>query len=443
MSRRTFRGGVHPPPRKDPTEHVPIVDMPPPERVVVPFSQHIGAPSKPVVKRGDEVVAGQVIGEPQGFVSVPVHTPISGKIVAVQPMPHPLGAWVESAVIEGDSEERWVEGVGEQRDWTQLDVDTIKSLIEGAGIVGMGGATFPTHVKLSPPTDQPIDMVILNGAECEPYITADHRLMLERAEEIFEGLKIILKVLNSSRGYIAIEENKPDAIETMAALAQAEPTIEVVPLHVKYPQGAEKQLIYALTRRTVPAGGLPMAVGCLVQNVATAAAVYRAVVWSTPLVERVLTVTGGGIVEPKNLRVRIGTPFRDVIAFCGGYADDASKLVMGGPMMGLAQATDEVPVIKGTSCILILGKQEAPMEVQPRACISCGRCVEVCPMNLIPTMIARLVEHQRWEEAEAYGILNCFECGSCSYGCPSKIHLTQLFKYGKSVIMAQKKAKAA
>ena len=250
-------------------------------------------------------------------------------------------------------------------------------------------------------------------------------------------MKILLKVLNSARGYIGIERNKPDAIEIMATLAEAEPSIEVVPLHVKYPQGAEKQLIYALTGRTVPAGGLPMAVGCLVQNAATAAAVYRAVVRSTPLVERVLTVTGDGIVEPKNLRVRIGTPFKEVIAFCGGYTDAASKLVMGGPMMGLAQATDEVPVIKGTSCILILSGKEAQMEVQPRACISCGRCVDVCPMHLIPTMMARLVEHQRWEDAEDHGLLNCFECGSCAYICPANIPLVQYIKLAKSELIKQ------
>ncbi|MCK5526863.1 MAG: electron transport complex subunit RsxC [Candidatus Latescibacteria bacterium] len=439
MRKKTFKRGIHPSYRKTATQHLPLVTMPPPERVVIPCSQHIGAPSEPIVSKGDEVKIGQPVSQAKGFVSVPSHASISGKVVAIEPLPHPLGMKGNSVVIEGDGTDTRADGIGTGQDWSTLTADQLKERIRDAGIAGLGGATFPTHVKLSPPEDQPIDTVLLNGAECEPYITADHRVMLEQSEAVIEGLKIILKMLNVSRATIGIEGNKPDAIAKMEALVANEPGIEVVPLQVKYPQGAEKQLIYAVTRRIVPAGALPMKVGCLVQNVGTAAAIYQAVAQSTPLIERVVTVTGGGVKEPKNLRVRIGTSFRDVIAFCGGTTEGAAKLVMGGPMMGIAQATDEVPVIKGTSCILVLDKAEAALDIEPKPCISCGRCVDQCPMRLIPSVMATLVERERWDEAEDYGIMDCFECGSCAYTCPSKRHLTHLFKYGKSVIAQRKK----
>ena len=439
MRKKTFKRGIHPSYRKTATQHLPLVTMPPPERVVIPCSQHIGAPSEPIVSKGDEVKIGQPVSQAKGFVSVPSHASISGKVVAIEPLPHPLGMKGNSVVIEGDGTESLADGIGAGRDWSALTADQLKERIRDAGIAGLGGATFPTHVKLSPPEDQPIDTILLNGAECEPYITADHRVMLEQSEAVIEGLKIILQMLNVSRAYIGIEANKPDAIAKMEALVANEPGIEVVPLQVKYPQGAEKQLIYAVTRRIVPAGALPMKVGCLVQNVGTAAAIYQAVAQSTPLIERVVTVTGGGVKEPKNLRVRIGTSFRDVIAFCGGTTEGAAKLVMGGPMMGIAQATDDVPVIKGTSCILVLDKAEAALDIEPKPCISCGRCVDQCPMRLIPSVMATLVERERWDEAEDYGIMDCFECGSCAYTCPSKRHLTHLFKYGKSVIAQRKK----
>ena len=439
MRKKTFKRGIHPSYRKTATQHLPLVTMPPPERVVIPCSQHIGAPSEPIVSKGDEVKIGQPVSQAKGFVSVPSHASISGKVVAIEPLPHPLGMKGNSVVIEGDGTDTRADGIGAGRDWSALTADQLKERIRDAGIAGLGGATFPTHVKLSPPEDQPIDTILLNGAECEPYITADHRVMLEQSEAVIEGLKIILKMLNVSRAYIGIEANKPDAIAKMEALVANEPGIEVVPLQVKYPQGAEKQLIYAVTRRIVPAGALPMKVGCLVQNVGTAAAIYQAVAQSTPLIERVVTVTGGGVKEPKNLRVRIGTSFRDVIAFCGGTTEGAAKLVMGGPMMGIAQATDDVPVIKGTSCILVLDKAEAALDIEPKPCISCGRCVDQCPMRLIPSVMGTLVERGRWDEAEEYGIMDCFECGSCAYTCPSKRHLTHLFKYGKSVIAQRKK----
>ena len=439
MRKKTFKRGIHPSYRKTATQHLPLVTMPPPERVVIPCSQHIGAPSEPIVSKGDEVKIGQPVSQAKGFVSVPSHASISGKVVAIEPLPHPLGMKGNSVVIEGDGTDTRADGIGAGRDWSALTADQLKERIRDAGIAGLGGATFPTHVKLSPPEDQPIDTILLNGAECEPYITADHRVMLEQSEAVIEGLKIILQMLNVSRAYIGIEGNKPDAIAKMEALVANEPGIEVVPLQVKYPQGAEKQLIYAVTRRIVPAGALPMKVGCLVQNVGTAAAIYQAVAQSTPLIERVVTVTGGGVKEPKNLRVRIGTSFRDVIAFCGGTTEGAAKLVMGGPMMGIAQATDEVPVIKGTSCILVLDKAEAALDIEPKPCISCGRCVDQCPMRLIPSVMGTLVERGRWDEAEDYGIMDCFECGSCAYTCPSKRHLTHLFKYGKSVIAQRKK----
>ncbi|MFH1008175.1 MAG: electron transport complex subunit RsxC [Candidatus Latescibacterota bacterium] len=439
MRKKTFKRGIHPPYRKTITQSLPLITMPLPERVVIPCSQHIGAPSEPIVEVGDEVKVGQPISKAKGFVSVPSHASLSGKVVAIEPLPHPMGTKVLSVVIEGDGTDTHADGIGTAQDWSALTADQLKERIRDAGMVGMGGATFPTHVKLSPPEEQPIDTVLLNGAECEPYITADHRMMLEQPGEIIEGLKIILKILGVSQAYIGIEANKPDALEKMEALVAQANGIQVVPLQVKYPQGAEKQLIYAVTGRTVPSGELPMKVGCLVQNVSTAAAIYRAVAQSTPLIERALTVTGRGVREPKNLRVRIGTPFQEVIAFCGGYTQDAVKLVMGGPMMGIAQATDDVPVIKGTSCILVLDREEAALEAEPKPCISCGRCVDQCPMRLIPSVMGTLVEQGRWDEAEKYCIMDCFECGSCAFTCPSKRHLTHLFKFGKSTIAQRKK----
>lgn len=439
MNIKTFKGGVHPPHAKL-TKDKPIEKARLPEKVIIPLQQHIGAPCEPVVSVGDNIKVGQKIGEPKGFVSVPVHSSVSGKVVAIETHPHPIGNDVLSVVIESDGKDDVFEDVKPYGDLDSLTADDIKNLIRESGIVGMGGATFPTQVKLSPPPDKKIDTVIINGAECEPYLTADHRLMLEKPENIIFGLKAIMKALGVENGYIGIEDNKPDAIEKLSKLTEQENNIKVVVLRTKYPQGGEKQLIYAVTGREVPSGGLPMEVGVVVQNVGTTNAVATAIKTGMPLIERVLTVTGSGVKQPKNMLVRIGTPFREVIEQCGGFNGTPGKVVMGGPMMGLAQSSVEVPVIKGTSGILVLTKQEAQM-FEPRPCIKCARCVDACPINLLPTRLAHFSEKGMWDKAEEYNALDCIECGSCSFVCPAKILLVQRIRLAKSQIIAKRKRK--
>ncbi len=440
FAKKTFQGGSHPPTRKRATQTSLITPLPAPSRVVIPLSQHTGAPAEPIVAVGDEVSAGQKIGQAQGYISVPVHASIDGKVIAIEPHPHPLGGELPAVIIESNGSES-ASGPSQAPPWSApSDPKAMIEAVREAGIVGLGGAAFPTHVKLSPPENKPIDTLILNGAECEPYLTADHRLMVEHGDEIIAGLNLILKILNCRRGLIGIEANKPDALAAMRERIQGENGLRVVPLQVKYPQGAEKQLIWALTRREVPSGGLPMDVGCVVQNVGTAMAVHQAISQGKPLIERVVTVTGPLIGEPRNVLVPIGTPFREVIEYCGGTTGEPGKLIMGGPMMGLAQASDQVPVIKGTSGILVLKQRQAVIP-ESQACIGCARCVDTCPMKLVPTKLARLIEHSRFAEAEEYGVLDCMECGTCSYVCPSKINLVHLFKFGKARIFEERRKK--
>lgn len=401
-------------------------------KVILPVSQHIGAFAEPIVKIGDEVKKGQLIAQAKGFVSSPVHSSIFGKVIDIGHYPHPLGKNILSIVIESDDEENevWDEKISPCLDYNQLSSSELLNIISNAGIVGLGGASFPTHVKLSPPKDKSIDTVILNGIECEPYLTADHRLMLEHSEEIIIGLKIILKILNVKTAYIGIEENKPDAIKEMNKVLSKEKDIKVIPLKVKYPQGAEKQLIKAILNREVPFGGLPFDIGVVVQNVGTAFAIKEAVIDGKPLVERVVTVTGEGIVNPQNLKVPFGSLFKDVIEACGGYKGEPDKIIMGGPMMGIAQYTDEVPVIKGCSGILVFPQKTVKIKDE-LPCISCGRCIKACPMNLTPCFICDYIERQDFESAEQYGLLDCIECGCCSYICPSDRKIIHWVKYGK------------
>jgi electron transport complex protein RnfC len=440
FSKKTFPGGSHPPANKRTTHSSTIMDMPLPNKVVIPLQQHTGAPAEPIISVGDDVKAGQKIGEAQGYISVPIHASISGKVTAIEPHLHPLGGELPAVVIEGDGQDNWAEQPLGVRVSPHSDAKVLVETIREAGIVGLGGAAFPTHVKLSPPEGKTIDTFILNGAECEPYLTADHRLMVEKADEIMAGAKIIIKILNCQRGFIGIETNKPDALAAMRERVRGEPDFEVVALQVKYPQGAEKQLICALTKREVPSGGLPMDVGCVVQNVGTAKAIHDAIIAGKPLVERVVTVSGPIVQEPQNLRTRIGTPFSALLQQCGGTTEEPGKLLMGGPMMGLAQASDQVPVIKGTSGVLVLpvGQSLIP---EPQACIGCARCVDTCPMKLVPTDLGKLVQRSRFQDAENQGVLDCMECGTCSYVCPSKINLVHLFKFAKAKILSEKRKK--
>ncbi|RJQ44019.1 MAG: electron transport complex subunit RsxC [Nitrospiraceae bacterium] len=429
----TFERGIHPRYNKELASHKPIARARIPQRVVIPLSQHIGAPAKCEVKIGDEVKKGQIIGSPSGFVSSPVHASISGKVIAIADFPTSAGRLVNSVVIESDGQDEAI-AFKESPDYLNLGADEIKSLIKDAGIVGMGGAAFPTNVKLSPPKEKPIDSVILNGAECEPYLTADHRLMNEHPGEVVEGLKIIMKSLGVNKGYIGIEENKPDAIQAIKAAVSGEANIEVCSLEIKYPQGAEKMLIKAIKGREVPSKGLPMDVGVVVQNIGTALAVYEAVRYGKPLIERVVTVTGNGIKEPNNLMVRIGTLMSDVIEQCGGLVEGAVKVISGGPMMGFAQWSLDVPVTKGTSGILVLTADEYAPSDEYFACIRCGRCVDVCPMGLNPSMLSILAEKGFYEEAKDYNLFDCFECGSCAFVCPAKRPMVQFMRLAKSQV---------
>lgn len=436
MKLKTFPGGLHPPDNKQWSAHKAIENCPMPEELVIPLSQHIGAPAELCVAKGDRVKKGQVIGAAKGFVSVPVHASTSGEVVAIEPRPHASGRNLPAVVIRPDGEDAWVEGLSEAEP-VSLTADEMRERIRAAGIVGMGGATFPTHVKLTPPANKPIHTLIINGVECEPYLTADHRLMLEETVRVLDGIALLKKVLGVERALVGIEANKPDAIEVMGK-ACAGQGIEVAPLAVKYPQGAEKQLILALTGREVPSGGLPMDVGVVVQNVGTAVAVSDAVRRGLPLIERIATVTGPGIAEPKNLRVRIGTPLADMVAYCGGLKGDPAKIIMGGPMMGAAQLSLAVPATRGTSGVLLFRAGEIPLSPEG-PCIRCGRCVQVCPARIMPTSIAACSRLDLISEAEDLGAMDCIECGCCTYTCPATLPLVQAIRYGKAAILAKRR----
>ncbi len=428
----TFRGGVHPPEGKHYTRGVPIEVLPAPEVVYVPLSQHAGAPAKPLVKRGDTVKLGQRIGEACGFISANIHSPVSGKVRGVEDVPHFLGGFSPAVVIENDGADTPACELEPHPNWEELPPEQFPKIAACAGLVGMGGAMFPTSVKLSPPQDKPIDTVIINGAECEPFLTADHRLMLEYPEHIVEGALMIKRALSAKRLVVAIEDNKPDALEAMRKACSGR-DVEVVALKTKYPQGAEKQLIKAITGREVPSGGLPFDVGCYVQNVGTAKALRDAVVDGKPLVERVTTVTGLAVAQPKNLLVRIGTPIARLLEACGGAKEDVGKVIMGGPMMGLAQWSLDVPVTKGTSGVLFVPRRDVK-PLPEGNCISCARCVDVCPMRLMPTQIAHAAKHERFELAKSLGALDCIECGSCAYVCPANVKLLHYIRWAKSEI---------
>ena len=430
----SFLGGVNVPGYKELTSDKAIEVAKLPEKVTIPLQQHIGAPCNPVVEVGDKVKVGQLIGEAGGFVSANIHSSVAGEVVAIEKHDAPGGLGVLSVVIESDgTDEKLLMDTYENLD--ELTAEQILERIKEAGITGLGGASFPTHVKLSPPEDKPIDHVIINGAECEPYLTADHRLMLEKPKNIIFGLKAIMKVLGLGKGIIAVEDNKMDAVESLRNAIGSDNSVEVKIVKAKYPQGDEKRIISAITGREVPSGGLPMEVGCVVNNIGTTNAIAEALLEGKPIYERVVTITGNSINEPKNLLSRIGTPFEELIEQAGGFKEQPGKVVMGGPMMGIAQFKLDVPSVKGTSGILAFTKEEvAEKEMGP--CIRCGRCLEVCPVFLQPLYIANHAMKNNFDGAENYHALDCVECGSCSYICPAKRPLTESIRLAKREILA-------
>ncbi|MBI5561459.1 MAG: electron transport complex subunit RsxC [Deltaproteobacteria bacterium] len=442
MGLKTFDRGIHPAYHKELASAKRIERAALPKTVIIPLQQHAGAPCEPLVKKGDSVQEGQKIGDVKAFVSAPVHASISGKVKEIELSNHPGGVRALAIIIEGDGTGREWGGVV---DINSISADAMREAIREAGIVGMGGAAFPTSVKLSPPKGKTIDTVVLNGCECEPYLSADHRIMVEEADKAVWGLRALMKATGASAGLIGIEENKPDAIEALRRAVGSSSDIRVSILETKYPQGAEKMLIHAALDRKVPTGKLPMDVGVVVNNVGTAVAVFEALNYKKPLIERVVTISGNGINEPKNLRVRIGTAFEDVIGQCGGLktGDGEIEVLNGGPMMGIAQSTLAVPVVKGTSGITCLSaKRIKPVAYDP--CIKCASCVEVCPMALMPYRLGDYGRAHRTDDLKAWGGLSCIECGCCSYVCPAKRPLLQWIRVGKLKVReeAAKTAKA-
>ncbi len=436
---RSFAGGVHPHDDGKALSRMCVIEPAPAgSEYIIFLSQHIGAPCAPTVKKKDEVQRGQVIVEAQGFVSAPIHAPVTGTVTAVEPRPHPIQARAVPAVVLAPAAAPESDAApADKAALDSLDADQIKQAILEAGIVGMGGATFPTHVKLSPPPDKPVDVLLLNGAECEPYITADYRLMVEKPAEVVAGMRFIMKALGVDRGIVGIEANKLDAAEAMAEAAEPH-GIDVEICKVRYPQGAEHQLIKALTGRTVRGSALPMEVGVVVQNIATAYAIYEACSFGKPLVERVVTVTGDGVESPHNFLTPIGTPIQ-VLLDAAGVKEQANKVILGGPMMGFAVACVEgTPTMKGTNSVLVLANAE---QWAHRACIRCGKCVVNCPYGLNPSAFSVLCEAKRFEETLALNVMDCKECGCCTWGCPARRPIVQYVRSAKAWIAKNKPKK--
>ena len=430
---KTFRGGIHPNDMKAPTSGKAIVELDPSPEMVYPLTQHIGAPAKPIVKPGEYVYAGQKIAEAGGFVSASIHSSVSGIVRAIEKRMHPNGLMIESIVVEDDAKDAVYPDIKGHEDYTSLSPKEIIEIIKEAGIVGLGGATFPTHVKLSPPPEAKIDYVIVNAAECEPYLTSDYRTMLEQPEQLIGGLRILMHIFGLKDGYIGIEDNKEIAIETMSALASKVKGagIHVEVLKTKYPQGGEKQLINAITGRKVGPGQLPYQVGAIVCNVDTCRAVYQAVRRGFPVMSRVVTTGGDCIKEPGNFRVRVGTSLKSVVEQTGGFMDEPAKIIMGGPMMGLAIPSLDVPAVKGTSGLLAFSRDHAYI-ADETACLRCGKCVYVCPMRLLPNKLDEAARANDFKLLEKLNISDCIECGSCAYSCPSKRRQVQQIRVAKA-----------
>ncbi|MCK6603587.1 MAG: electron transport complex subunit RsxC [Ignavibacteriaceae bacterium] len=433
-----FSGGVHPEESKELTAELPIETIPLPKTVIIPLSQHIGKPALPLVKKGAVVQKGEVIAEMQGVVSVPVHASVSGTVTKINVNPHLSGSPKEAIEITASEEQTEVRM--DPLDPGKINADEIRERIKMAGLVGQGGAAFPTYVKLSPPPDKKIDLLIINAAECEPYLTRDYRLIIERTSDFITGVKLLMKAAGVEKGIIGIEDNKPKAIEVLRKALSSEKSITLAVAKTKYPQGAEKMLIYVATGRKVPPGKLPMDVGVIVQNVGTSVAVFDAIVNGLPQTTATITVTGRGIKNPKNLIVPVGTQIKTVLEHCGGLTEDAAKVIAGGPMMGIPQYELNAPVLKATSGLLILNKKEARKSDQT-ACLRCGKCIDVCPLNLLPTKLARLSQLEKYEDAEALGVTVCMECGSCAFECPANIPLVQWIKLGKQQVFKIQRAR--
>ncbi|MDL2274225.1 electron transport complex subunit RsxC [Oscillospiraceae bacterium OttesenSCG-928-G22] len=433
----TFRGGVHPDPGKKATRDKATKALPPPGMVVIPMSMHIGGPCQPLVRVGSTVKMGQKIGESPSPVSAPVHASVSGKVTAVEPRLHPNGTKVLSVVIENDGQDTLDESVAPKGSVESLSGEELVSIIKEAGIVGLGGAGFPTHLKITSGLSQ-VDTLMIDAAECEPYLTANHRTLLEKPEEVIGGIRILMKLYNTRNAIIGIESNKMDAYKVLLRTLPKGSDISVKLLKTKYPQGGEKQLTYALTGKEVPPGQLPSAIGCVSFNTDTCAAIHRAVTTGMPLIDRTVTVSGSAVANPQNLTCRIGTLFEDLIAGAGGYREDPYKIIMGGPMMGIAVQSLDMPVIKGTTALLSFSREKNYVEKDPM-CIRCGRCVDVCPMNLMPLTLYQYYEKEMFSDLEKLNLSDCIECGSCTFICPGRLHLAQSFKVAKFRLNEYKK----
>ena len=426
---QAFFGGVHPHDMKAATNEKAIEQLAPPAVVVIPMSMHFGAPCTPLVKAGDHVKVGQKIGEFHGL-GAPIHASVSGTVKAVEPRPYSMGGNIMSVVIENDMQDELSEEVKAPADPNALSVEEMVEIVKNAGIVGMGGATFPTHVKITSGIGK-VSTVIINGAECEPYITGDHRTMLERPEEIIGGAKFLAKMFGVDKVVIGVEDNKQNGIDAMnKVIAEKKAPVVVEPLRCRYPQGGEKQLCQAITGKQVPPGGLPAAIGCAVFNINTTCAIFRAITQGMPVVNKIVTVSGSGVVEPKNLECPIGTPFSCLFDACGGLNDKTYKLIAGGPMMGMAQYTADVSVGKGTGAVLAFCENEEQTVEHPQ-CIRCGKCVAACPMHLEPLFMYQYASKNMLDELNDAHIMDCMECGACAYVCPARVHLTHMFKTGK------------
>ena len=439
MKRKTFKGGAHPYDGKKMSRECPIEILNPGDTLVYPLSQHIGAMAKPLVKAGDRVLVGQKISEKGGFISANIHSSVSGTVKAIEKRLVATGGMVDSIIVENDGMYEEAAPIFSGNP-DELSKDEIIKIIEEAGIVGMGGAGFPTNVKLSPKNADIIDSIIVNGAECEPYLTSDYRRMVEQTDKLVKGLKIVLKIFPDAKGYFGIEDNKPEAIEALLKATENEDRIEVVPLKTKYPQGGERSMIYAVTGRKINSKMLPADVGCIVHNVDTIYAIYNAVYNGKPLIERIVTITGDAVSTPKNFQVRIGTSFRELIDAAGGFTTEPEKIISGGPMMGFSFFNIDVPVVKGSSSLLAFIKDDVSHE-EPSACIRCGRCAAACPEHLLPMKLAALAGQNEPEEFKKLGGMECVECGCCSYVCPAKRQVTQSVRSMKKLIIASARKK--